>query len=186
MYEGGIREPLLIYWPHHGEHGVSTDVPVISTDFYTTILDMVGLDPKPHGSNGVDGSSLVPVLKGDQAGIQQLKQKPLFWHFPHYSNHGAQSPGGAVRYGDYKLIEYYENNTVQLFNIKTDPGEQHDLAKTEPEKVKELTKMLHDWRQQVGAWMPAPNPKYQEELKWPGNGIRGEEDSPYDNNQHTK
>jgi arylsulfatase A-like enzyme len=134
----------------------------------------------------MDGSSLVPILKGDKAGTEQLRQKPLFWHFPHYSNHGAQSPGGAVRYGDYKLIEYYENNTVQLFNIKNDPGEQHDLAKTETEKVKELTKMLHDWRKSVDAWMPTPNPKYQEGLKWPGNGIRGEEDSPYDKNQHAK
>jgi arylsulfatase A-like enzyme len=180
LYEGGIREPMLIYWPHHGEHGVSSDVPVTSTDFYSTILDMVGLDPKPRGADGIDGSSLVPILKGDKTGIDELRQKPLFWHFPHYSNHGAQSPGGAVRYGDYKLIEYYENNTVQLFNIKNDPGEQSDLAKSEPGKVRELTAMLHEWRKQVGAVMPTPNPKYQQGLLWPGKGIRGEQDSPYD------
>jgi len=180
LYEGGIREPLLIYWPNQGEHGTSSDVPVISTDFYSTLLDMIGTDPRPRGSNGVDGSSLVPILKGDKTGIEQLKQKPLFWHFPHYSNHGAQSPGGAVRYGDYKLIEYYENNTVQLYNIKTDPGEQHDLSRTETDKVKQLVTMLHDWRKQVGAAMPTPNPKYKEGNKWPGKGIKGEEDSPYD------
>jgi len=179
LYEGGIREPLLIYWPKQGEHGTSSDVPVISTDFYSTILDMVGADPKPRGANGVDGSSLVPILKGDKTGMEQLKQKPLFWHFPHYSNHGAQSPGGAVRYGDYKLIEYYENNMVQLFNIQTDPGEQRDLSRTEPDKVKQLVAMLHDWRKKVGADMPTPNPKYKEGNKWPGKG-KGEEDSPYD------
>ncbi len=180
MYEGGIREPLLIYWPHQGEHGVRSDVPVTSTDFYPTILDMVGIDPKPRGADGIDGSSLVPILKDDKSGADALRQKPLFWHFPHYSNHGGQSPGGAVRYGDYKLIEYYENNTVQLFNIKNDPGEQHDIAKTETEKVKELTGLLHNWRKQVGAIMPAPNPKYAEGSKWPGSGIKGEGDSPYD------
>lgn len=180
LYEGGIREPMLIYWPHQGEHGVTSEVPVTSTDFYSTILDMVGIDPKPRGSNGIDGSSLVPILKGDKAGSEALKQKPLFWHFPHYSNHGAQSPGGAVRYGDYKLIEYYENNTVQLYNLKDDPGEQHDLAKTQPDKAKELTAMLHDWRKKVNAEMPVPNPKYVEGSKWPGSGIKGEGDSPYD------
>lgn len=180
MYEGGIREPLLIYWPHHGEHGVTSDVPVTSTDFYSTLLDMVGIDPKPRGNNGIDGSSLVPILTGDKAGIDQLRQKPLFWHFPQYSNHGAQSPGGAVRYGDYKLIEYYENNTVQLFNLKNDPGEQHDLAKTEPEKARELTEMLHKWRKDVNAVMPVPNPNYHQGNTWPGKGIRGEANSPYD------
>lgn len=180
MYEGGIREPLLIYWPNQGEHGITSDVPVISTDFYSTILDMVGIDPKPRGTNGIDGRSIVPILKAEKAGIEQLNQQPLFWHFPHYSNHGAQSPGGAVRYGDYKLIEYYENNVVQLFNIKADPGEQHDLVKTEPGKVKELVTILHNWRKNVGAEMPVPNPKYKEGIKWPGTGIRKEVDSPYD------
>lgn len=180
MYEGGIREPLLIYWPKNGQHGVTSDVPVISTDFYATILDMVGIDPKPRGNNGIDGQSLVPILKGDNAGTAQLKQKPLFWHFPHYSNHGGQSPGGAVRYGDYKLIEYYENNVVQLYNIRQDPSEQHDLASAEPAKVNELRDMLHKWRKEVGAAMPGPNPIYKDGLKWPGTNIKGEEDSPYD------
>lgn len=180
MYEGGIREPLLIYWPGQKGQGAVSEVPVTSTDFYSTILDMVGIDPKPRGSNGLDSRSMVPVLKGDNAGIEKLKQQPLFWHFPHYSNHGAQSPGGAVRLGDYKLIEYYENNTVQLYNLKTDPGEQHDLVKAEPAKAKELTALLHSWRKEVGAEMPVANPKYKEGLRWPGSGIKGENDSPYD------
>lgn len=180
MYEGGIREPLLIYWPKHGKHGITTDVPVISTDFYSTILDMVGIDPSPRGNNGIDGKSMVPILKGEKAGIEQLKQKPLFWHFPHYSNHGGQSPGGAVRLGDYKLIEYYENNVVQLYNIKNDPSEQHDLVQAEPAKVKELQTLLHNWRREVGAAMPLPNPKYRDGMKWPGTGVKGEDDSPYD------
>ena len=172
LYEGGIREPLVIYWPNNGKNGTESDVPVISTDFYATILDMVGATKKPGGKNGIDGNSLVPVLKGDQSGVEKLRQKPLFWHFPHYSNHGAQSPGGAVRLGDYKLIEYFENNTVQLFNLKNDPGEQNDLSKKEPAKVKELRDLLHNWRRDVGAQMPSPNPKYNPAIKWPGNGER--------------
>src|SRR5262249_17893040 len=96
MYEGGIREPLLIYWPHHGEQGVTSDIPVVGTDFYSTILDMVGIDPKPRGLDGIDGTSLVPILKGDKAAAEALTKRALFWHFPAYSNHGAQSPGGAV------------------------------------------------------------------------------------------
>jgi arylsulfatase A len=180
MYEGGIREPLLIYWPGKGQHGISSDVPVISTDFYASILDMVGIDPHPRGNNGIDGKSIVPILKGDNAGVEQIKQKPLFWHFPHYSNHGGQSPGGAVRYGDYKLIEYYENNTVQLFNLKNDPGEKNDLAGTETAKVKELQTLLHNWRKELRAKMPVPNPKYRDDLKWPEIGSKNEADSPYD------
>lgn len=172
FYEGGIREPLVIYWPGQGQHGVQSDVPVISTDFYSTILDMTGLDPRPRGNDGIDGQSIVPILNGDQKGVAQLREKPLFWHFPHYSNHGAQSPGGAVRLGDYKLIEYYENGTVQLFNIKNDPGEQHDLSKTQPEKVKQLQTLLHNWRKEVGAKMPVANPKYNPDVKWPGNGEK--------------
>jgi len=172
MYEGGIRTPLFIYWPNQSQPGSVSEVPVISTDFYATILDMVGIDAKPKGNNGIDGTSLVPILKGENAGIEKLKEKPLFWHFPHYSNHGAQSPGGAVRLGDYKLLEYYENNTVQLFNIKTDPGEQNDLSRAERQKVRQLQNMLHAWRKEVGAQMPTPNPKYNASIKWPGNGER--------------
>lgn len=180
LYEGGIREPLVVYWPNGGKTGIESDVPVISTDFYATILDMLGIQKKPGGRNGIDGVSFVPVLKGEQSGSDKLKEKPLFWHFPHYSNHGGQSPGGAVRLGDYKLIEYYENNAVQLFNLKNDPGEQNDLSKTEPAKVKQLRDLLHGWRKEVGAQMPIPNPKYNPSVKWPGNGERDPDE------EHTK
>lgn len=179
MYEGGIREPLLVYWPGQGKQGVVSDVPVTSTYFYSSLLDMAGLN-KPSGKNGIDGASFAPIVKGEQAGIEKLKQKPLFWHFPHYSNHGAQSPGGAVRLGDYKLIEYYENNTVQLFNLTNDPGEQKDLARSEPGKVKELQTMLRNWRKEVNAQMPPANPKYNAAIKWPGNGERDPDE------EHTK
>jgi arylsulfatase A-like enzyme len=155
LYEGGIRVPLIIKWPGKGKQGIVCDVPVISTDFFPSLLDMaeLPLEPEIHA----DGKSLVPLLKGEQ----QLGRKGIYWHFPHYSNHGMQSPGGAVRYGDYKLLEYYENNTVQLFNLKEDIGEQNDLTLTFPEKTAELLKMLHDWRKEVSAEMMPPNPEYK-------------------------
>ncbi|MFP6672715.1 MAG: sulfatase/phosphatase domain-containing protein, partial [Pirellulaceae bacterium] len=103
-----------------------------------------------------DGVSIAKLVKG--AGT--LDRKALFWHFPHYSNHGMQSPGGAVRAGDYKLLEYFENNTVQLFNLKKDIGEQNDLSETEPEKVAELRTLLKQWRKDVYARMMVPNPNY--------------------------
>ena len=154
FYEGGIRVPLIIKWPQ-GKNGTQTNVPVMSTDYYPTILQMAGLPllPQQH----VDGTSLVPLLKGEN----KLKQRALYWHFPHYSNNSQDSPGGGIRYGDYKLLEYYENNTAQLFNIEKDPGEHNDLAKSEPAKVKELTNMLHEWRKSVSAKMMEPNPEYK-------------------------
>lgn len=175
LYEGGIREPLIIYWPNEGNHGAESDVPVISTDFYATILDMLGLSPLTHGEDGVDGKSLVPILEGEDQGAKEIEDRPLFWHFPHYSNHGAQSPGGAVRYGDYKLIEYYENNKVQLFNLKEDPGEQHDLAASNPAKVNELRTMLHEWRKKVDAEMPVPNPDYNPKLTWSPTSLNNDD-----------
>lgn len=174
LYEGGIREPLIVYWPRMGKHGTVCDVPVISTDFYATILDMLHVQSATTGNDGVDGMSIVPLLKGDKPGAEKIENRALYWHWPHYSNHGAQSPGGAVRYGDYKLIEYYENNTVQLFDLKNDPGEQRDLAASEHAKVQELTEMLHNWRKNVNAEMPVPNPNFDPKSKWPA----GETDEP--------
>lgn len=155
LYEGGIREPLIVRWPNEGRQGIACDVPVTSVDFFPTILEMLGL-PMPE-ENEVDGTSIASLVKGEKA----LDREAIYWHFPHYSNHGQQSPGGAIRMGDYKLLEYYENNTVQLFNLKEDLGEQNDLAQSNPEKVKELKDRLHQWRDEVNAQMMPPNPDYQ-------------------------
>jgi len=174
LYEGGIREPLLIYWPHESANGAVCNVPVIGTDFYATILDMLRVHPAHPSDDGTDGVSLVPLLKGDKAETDKLSSRPIYWHWPHYSNHGAQSPGGAVRVGNYKLIEYYENNTVQLFDLQSDPGEQNDLSHTAPDKVQELSSLLHTWRKNVNAEMPVPNPDYDPAKKWPVSKIRDE------------
>ena len=156
LYEGGIRVPMIIKWPGEGAAGLINDVPVMSTDFYPTLLEMAGLPAMPD--QAVDGVSLAPAVMG-----KPFEREPIFWHFPQYSNHGMQSPGGAVRAGDYKLLEYYENNTVQLFNLREDIGEQNDLSRAEPDKVSALREMLHTWREEVSAEMPSPNPDYAPE-----------------------
>ena len=98
--------------------------------------------------------SLVPLLKGGD-----LERGPLFWHYPHYSNQGS-APGGAVRDGDWKLIEWYEDGSQELFNLRDDPGERTNLAVAHPGTVKELHDKLAAWRKEVGAIMPTPNPGF--------------------------
>jgi len=154
LYEGGIRVPLIIKWPGRGVAGSTCDAPVIGADYYPTILDMVGVDALPE--QHVDGESLCPLLQD----ATSLQRDAIFWHFPHYSNHGMQSPGGAIRSGRYKLLEYFENGTVQLFDLEVDPGEQSDLSKTHPEIVAQLWGRLRRWRENVGAKMMDPNPDF--------------------------
>ena len=154
MYEGGIRVPLIIKWPGKGLQGAICNVPVTSPDFFPTILEMTGIKPKQVQNK--DGLSLVPLLTGEK----NIGREAIFWHFPHYSNHGMQSPGGAVRCGDYKLLEYYENSTVQLFNLKNDIEEENDLSSQEQEKVKELLEILHNWQKASSAKLMKPNPVY--------------------------
>ncbi|NQX01451.1 sulfatase-like hydrolase/transferase, partial [bacterium] len=152
-YEGGVREPLIVRWPGVTLPGSVNHGQTISTDYYPTILQMLGLPLRP--AQHLDGESIVPLLKG-----AKLPERPLFWHYPHYSNQGSP-PHGAVRVGDFKLIEWYEDMNVELYDLKNDLGEQHDLANENPAKAAELASRLHDWRQQVDAQMPTPNPDYR-------------------------
>lgn len=158
LYEGGIRVPMIVAWPGHGLHGRICDEPVISMDLFPTILDCLDqpLIPQQH----VDGKSLKPLLMG----ADSLDRKALYWHFPHYSNHGMQSPGGAIRAGHFKLLEYFEKGTVQLFDLGNDPGEQDDLVELLPEKSAELRNLLSQWREEVGAEMMQTNPEWKGDL----------------------
>jgi arylsulfatase A-like enzyme len=154
LYEGGIRVPLMIKGAGRSERGTVSSVPAISTDLYPTILEMIGVPARP--SQHRDGVSLAGILRSEKPPAREA----IYWHFPHYSNHGMQSPGGAIRHGDFKLLEYFENNSVQLFNLREDVSEQRDLASSQPRKVEELRTRLHAWRKEVGAHMPTPNPEY--------------------------
>jgi arylsulfatase A-like enzyme len=154
LYEGGIRVPLIVYSPNRVNAGTVCEEPVIGTDIYPTVLELAGLPMLPD--QHVDGVSIASLLTEKET----LDRDAIFWHFPHYSNHGNQSPGGAVRSGDYKLLEYFENGTVQLFNLREDIGEHNDLAQIEPERTAELLEKLHAWRSAVSANMMPPNPAY--------------------------
>ncbi|MCP4642474.1 MAG: sulfatase [bacterium] len=151
LYEGGIREPMIIKWPGATKPGSVCDTPVTSTDFYPTMLDMAGLPARPE--QHMDGVSLRPVLQGSSA----LPERAIYWHYPHYGNQGG-SPGAAVRLGDWKLIEFFEDDHVELYNLRDDLGEQRDLAAANPDKVRKLRAMLDTWQKDVGARFPSPNP----------------------------
>lgn len=151
LYEGGIREPLIVRAPGVTRPATVCDTPVISPDFYPTLLELAGLSPLPN--QHVDGVSFVPLLRGADLG-----RGPIFWHYPHYGNQGG-APGGAVREGDWKLIEWYEDGRLELFDLRRDLSEQLNLASEQPARAKQLQVKLHAWRKFVGARMPAPNPQ---------------------------
>jgi len=152
LYEGGIREPMIVKWPGVVEAGSKCGEPVTSTDFYPTMLEMASLplSPRQH----VDGVSLMPLLKGGK----KLGRDAIYWHYPHYHGSGNR-PSGAVRAGDYKLIQWYEDGAVELYNLRNDIGEKTDLAQKMPEKAAELKAMLAEWLKQVKAKMPASEPR---------------------------
>ena len=152
-YEGGVRVPLIVKWPGVTRPGSVCRTPVIGADHFPTLLAMAGAAaPAAHT---VDGESLVPLLK--QAG--GLTRDALYWHYPHYHPGGA-TPYGAVREGDFRLVEFYEDSRVELYNLKADIGETRDLAAAMPEKAAALRQKLAGWRTRVGAQMPAPNPAH--------------------------
>ena len=147
LYEGGIREATIIRAPGKG-HGIVCDTPVVSTDFYPTMLDLAGLDLQPELHT--DGHSLVPLLDKNP---KEQNERTLYWHYPHYHGSGW-TPGGAIRKGNWKLIEFWEYDDVELYDLSQDVGEQNDLSKQHPEKVKELRSDLAGWRTGIGAVMP--------------------------------
>ena len=152
-YEGGVREPLIVVAPDVTTPGTTCEVPVISTDFYPTLLELAGQSLKPE--QHLDGVSFVPLLKGGTT----PRPQPLFWHYPHYANQGG-APNGVIRDGDWKLIEWYEDGALELYNIPEDISENNDLAAQEPGKTKSLHEKLIAWRKEVGALMPTPNPNF--------------------------
>ena len=154
LYEGGLRVPLIVRWPDRVPAGRTTDTPVISTDWTPTLLELCGL----KAPAGLDGVSLAGLLKGGG-----LPARPLFWHLPHYTNQGGR-PGGAVREGDWKLIEHYEDGRVELFNLARDAGETRDLSGEEPKRAAEMKAKLAAWRKAVSAQANTPNPQFDAAL----------------------
>jgi arylsulfatase A-like enzyme len=162
-YEGGIRVPLIIDWPGITKAGSTCDVPVITQDLFHTVVDIAGLplnptDNGPRTTDSRDGLSLVPLLKGSSS----LARDALYWHYPHYHIGGAR-PYGAIRSGNYRLIEFFEGGPLELYNLDNDPLEQTNLAQREPERAKTLQNRLAGWRASIGAQMPRENPNYDPE-----------------------
>ena len=152
LYEGGIREPLIIKWPNTIKAGSVNHTPVISNDFYATFLAAAKLPFMPKQHTG--GTNILPLLQGETS-----KERALFWHYPHYSNQGG-SPGSALRKGDWKLIRWYESGKEELFNLKNDIGEQKNLVEQETKIAKSLAKKLDKWLKSEQALFPEKNPAY--------------------------
>ena len=153
LYEGGVREPTIIRAPGVTQAGSVSNQPMVSMDFFATMLELAGLPLRPNLH--MDGRSLLPELKGKKG-----KPRPLYWHYPHY--HGSTwKPGASIREGDWKLIKFYDQEKVELYNLKKDPSEKKDLAKKNSAKSKELENKLLAWQKQMNAKLPKPNPNYK-------------------------
>ena len=147
---------MIVKLPGVLDPGEICRVPVMSTDFYPTMLELANIPPKPEQHK--DGVSLVPLLKQREA----FQQRDLFWHYPHYHGSGSR-PCSAIRSGDYKLIEWFEDDSIELYDLKQDPGEKNNLAEKMADKANELKIKLRDWRIETGALMPRPNPDWSGE-----------------------
>jgi arylsulfatase A len=157
LYEGGIREPLIVRWPGFVEPGSVCRTPVSSVDFYPTFLEITNTEKDP--AYPLDGESIIPLLK--QNG--QLKRLNLYWHYPHYHH---STPAGAIRSGEWKLLEFFEDGKLELYNLTEDIGEHNNLAKEMPEKAQDLKKKLEVWRFSVEAAMPEINPDFDPERRF--------------------
>ncbi|RKY83551.1 sulfatase [candidate division KSB1 bacterium] len=163
LYEGGIRVPMIVRWPGKVKPGTLCDTPVIGTDFYPTILEITGAEPPVN--HIIDGESLIPLFLQKR----KLKRKAIFWHFPAYLEayrgmKGAwrTTPAAAIRQGNWKLMEFFEDGKLELYNLKEDIGEKNNLVDKMPEKVKELHSIMLEWRKNINAPVPIQrNPEYK-------------------------
>jgi arylsulfatase A-like enzyme len=151
LYEGGIREPLIVRWPGAVPASNVCRQPTVNVDFYPTFLEAAGIEPDAR--QHLDGVSILPVLADPDA---RLRRDTLYWHYPLERPHflGGRS-SGAIRRGNWKLIEFYDTGGVELYDVVADVGEENDLAEKRPGKVAELRRLLAEWREGVGADRPA-------------------------------
>ncbi|MGB9624408.1 MAG: sulfatase [Phycisphaerae bacterium] len=149
LYEGGLRVPLIVRLPGITAAGATCDAPVICMDFFPTLAELTGA----RGDTATDGVSLMPLLRNVHA---RPPHDALFFHYPHY--YATTAPAGAVRQANWKLLEYYEDGRLELYDLHNDPSEQENMAARRPDQAARLRALLHSWRQEVGAQMPSPNP----------------------------
>jgi arylsulfatase A-like enzyme len=151
VYEGGLRIPLIVRWPGHIASNRVSETPVINTDWIPTLADLAGL-PSPSGLDGVSFASL--LTKG-----ASVADRKLFWHFPHYTNQGSR-PAGAMRDKNWLLIEFYDEDHLELFDLHNDVAEKQNLASKNPARVESMRAALAEWRREVAAQTNAPNPDF--------------------------
>ena len=153
LYEGGIRVPFIARWPGQIDAGVICNEPVISTDLHPTFLAAAGLVPKPEAK--LDGRSLIGLLRNQTP----LGREAVYWHYPNYAWHRGNRLGSAVRMGSYKLIERFDDGSLELYNLKSDLGEKKNLAGSEPDRARRMLHHLRAWRKEVDAAMPTRRKK---------------------------
>ncbi|MSU25379.1 MAG: DUF4976 domain-containing protein [Opitutus sp.] len=163
-YEGGVRVPLVVKWPGVTKAGSVCEAPVTSVDYFPTMLEIATGAP----AKGLDGESIAALLRGGA----QLQREAIFWHYPHY-HPGSATPYSAIREGDWKLIHFFEDDRVELYNLRDDLGEKTDRAPTDPKKAAALRAKLTAWRTAVGAQLPTNNPNYDAARAWGGEGAGG-------------
>lgn len=148
LYEGGIRVPLMIRWPGVSQPDTVSAAPVHTMDLAATILDASSTDPPAEAP--LDGESLRPLL----ARSGELEREAVFFHYPHYAFHGANRPGSAIRRGSLKLIEHFDDGSVELYDLENDLGETRDLSREMPEVAARMAAELSAWREETGARVP--------------------------------
>ena len=159
-FEGGVRVPCIVRWPGTTPPGSQCQVPIISNDFYPTILKIAGIDipqvaDNESDRNRIDGMDLTALLAGSTVPIE----RDLFWHYPHY-HAGGDGPYSAIRSGGLRLIEFHEDQSVRLYDLTRDIGEKDDLSAKMPDVTSALRNKLSQWRTSVGAQMPTINPNF--------------------------
>lgn len=155
LYEGGIRVPMIMSWKSQLPEGKEISTPIISNDFFPTFLDLSGNGEILETISDLDGKSLKSLLLAPE---KASEREALFWHYPHYGNQGG-SPGSVIREGDWKLIYFYENQKIELYNLKEDIGERNNQAETQAELAEKMKRKLFDWLVETKASFPRPNPK---------------------------
>lgn len=152
LYEGGIRVPLLVRLS--GQSGAVCETPVVGFDFYPTIAELTGSTIPASQRAGMDGVSFAPLLRDPKAAIAE---RALYFHFPHY--YTTTTPASALIDGEWKLIEYFEDGSLELYHLREDPYERRDLAAREPERARRMQRQLATWRESIHAQLPTPNPQ---------------------------